>query len=274
MMASLEQEYYEFDGFWNPDLTPLGETDLKRVEDIYNIVPPDTDSILDVGCGNGIFCNFVKQQRRVSRIVGMDRSKAALKYVMAEKILGSMTEIPYTDKEFDCVTSLEVLEHLPIQTFVAAKGELARVAKKYIIVSVPNNQILGEGMTQCPSCKTKFDPDLHMRSFNHNTMHSLFSDHGFVCKRVEEIGWYSNYKGIQAFWRMFQHKEELPMASPLCPICGYSNNEFLRNNGANGQMENIKPRNSTGSFIKNIAKKYWPKVEGSYWLVGLYIRAK
>lgn len=275
-MSSLEQEYYEFDGFWNPNSTPLGDEDLKRVADIYTLVPPDTASLLDVGCGNGLFCNYVNSQGRVLKVVGLDRSKTALKYVGTEKIQGSITEIPFPDKWFDCVTSLEVLEHLPIKTFEDARKEIARVAKKYIIVSVPNSQILGEGMTQCSSCKTKFDPDLHMRSFNGDSMRSLFSNYGFGCQQVEEIGHYSNYMGISMFWKMMQRQPEPTMASPLCPICGFSNEKFLSHSNGAGRIpaeHGDKSQAGAAARAKGIIKKFWPKEKGSRWLVGLYARA-
>lgn len=276
-MSSLEQEYYEYDGFWNPDSTPLGRDDVKRVEDIYAMVPPDAASLLDAGCGNGLFCNYVQGRGRVSRVVGLDRSRTALKYVKTEKFQGSITELPFADREFDCVTSLEVLEHLPVRTFEDARREIARVAKKYIVISVPNNQILGEGMTQCPSCKTRFDPDLHMRSFNLDSMRGLFSALGFECRRVEEIGHYSNYVGMSLFWKVAQRPAEPTMASPLCPICGFSNEEFLnRNNGANGGATAAEvpaePRRGAAQRAKGVIKKLWPKERGSRWLVGLYER--
>ena len=50
---------------------------------------------------------------------------------------GNIYELPYEDNSFDVVLCLEVLEHLEYPER-ALKAELQRVARKYCIVSVPN----------------------------------------------------------------------------------------------------------------------------------------
>ena len=192
-------------------------------------------------------------------------------------MLANVTELPFGEREFDCVTALEVVEHLPLETFEMAKRELSRVAARYIIVSVPNNQTLGENLTECPACKTRFDPDLHMRSFRADTMNRLFTGQGFRCSQVNELGHYTQYVGFQAImsalYRQRESKVEA-MASPLCPVCGFRNEDFL--NGAAimppPHPQNHKPANGFLSQVKGVAKRLWPKVICSRWLVGLYLR--
>ena len=43
-----------------------------------------------------------------------------------------------TDKSVDIACAFEVLEHIPFSQFDTAVGELARVARRYIVVSVPH----------------------------------------------------------------------------------------------------------------------------------------
>ncbi len=275
-MSALEREYYEFDRFWNPEFTPLGDTDVQRIEEIANLVPADVESILDAGCGNGMFCNHVSRNRPTEQVVGLDRSKAALKYVATRKVQASITELPFEAKSFDCVTSLEVLEHLPLDVFERAKSELSRVAAKYIIVSVPNDQQLGENLTQCPACRSRFDPDLHMRSFHAEIMKTLFSEHGFTCRQVNELGPFTKYRGFQEamnFWYARGPKAET-MASPLCPICGFRNDDYLTANGTPASAPAGTGESGNGFLTpaKRLIKKLWPKVNGSQWLLGLYER--
>ena len=47
--------------------------------------------------------------------------------------------MPFDDATFDCVVCTETLEHL--DNLHAMFGELIRVAKKYVIISLPNNWV-------------------------------------------------------------------------------------------------------------------------------------
>lgn len=268
---SLEEEYYEYDGFWNPSVTPLGDIDHRRIDAIYKMLPTDTQSILDVGCGNGIFCNFVAKQRPSTRVVGFDRSITALEYVQSEKKQGDITALPFQDYEFDCATVLEVLEHLPIPAFITAKKEIARVAKKQIIVSVPNSQLLGTVMTQCPSCKSIFDPDLHVRSFNRETLGELFKEDGFLCQSIHTLGESKNYWGVSYYSRLLRYLNREPefMRSPICPICGYTNSDFLKSKPSETHTTSSS---SVLNIVKQGLKSVWPEIVSFRWLVATYSR--
>lgn len=272
--SSLEIQYYEYDGFWNPMVSPLGDTDRERVRDILFMVPPDVQTILDVGCGNGIFCNFVSEQRSSCRITAVDRSEAALNYVMIPKVRGEITALPWPNASFDCVTALEVLEHLPTQTFLRARREIARLAKKYIVVSVPNRQLLGRDLTECPACKSRFDPDLHVRSFDASRLQTLFSDYGYTCQRVQEIGWYEYRIGLSTLYRIRKIGQRSSMNSPLCPICGFENQNLLSTSNLSAGQKHLTRQNPVASYARRVAKIAWPMAKTSRWIVALYCQTQ
>jgi SAM-dependent methyltransferase len=96
-------------------------------------------SILDAGCGEGELL-----RRRVLppdiRVVSLDlrpESLACLRDHSAQRnlVCGSLSSLPLSDKSVDAVLCLEVLEHLTEPA--VALQELARVARKQIILSVP-----------------------------------------------------------------------------------------------------------------------------------------
>ena len=178
---SIEQQYYENTEFWKPEHY-LGEN-TERFKKISELIPYDSKSLLDVGCGNGLFLNHVKMlsTRGFGRLCGTDRSSAALSLVQTEKYLANITNLPFADCEFDAVSALEVLEHLPQETYKAALVELSRIAKKYIIVSVPFNQNLRLSLIECSECYCQFNPTFHLRSFHNKRMASLLTQHGFRC---------------------------------------------------------------------------------------------
>src|SRR6185312_6138806 len=87
------------------------------------------ESLLDAGCGEG------EMLRRgavpgSTRTILLDRNRDT-----AAQVLGSVDALPFAARSFDVVTCIEVLEHLPDPG--AAVRELARVARRAIVVSVP-----------------------------------------------------------------------------------------------------------------------------------------
>lgn len=98
-------------------------------------------SVLDAGCGEGFTLEKLKTQKIGKSLYGIDFSEAAIKigkdlhpHINLEQ--GSIYEIPYKPNTFDLTICTEVLEHLEYPR--DALKELARVTKKYSIISVPN----------------------------------------------------------------------------------------------------------------------------------------
>ncbi|MDR2521216.1 MAG: class I SAM-dependent methyltransferase [Spirochaetaceae bacterium] len=51
---------------------------------------------------------------------------------------GSVLDMPFLDNQYDIAVCFQVLEHLPYTSFEKALSELLRVAKKMVIISLPN----------------------------------------------------------------------------------------------------------------------------------------
>ena len=105
------------------------------------------------------------------KTIGTDSSWEALKKAKAITItvISDISALPFADHSFDLVSCLEVLEHLPYSTFFDALTEISRITKKYVLVSVPNEENLDLLLVTCPKCRCRFHPTYHVRSF------SLFS---------------------------------------------------------------------------------------------------
>ena len=52
--------------------------------------------------------------------------------------IGSVSEIPLPDRSFEVVACFQVLEHLPFELFFQSLSEIARVARKQVLFSVPD----------------------------------------------------------------------------------------------------------------------------------------
>lgn len=267
---SIEQQYYENPNLWNPERY-LG-VDTERFRKISELIPCDSNSLLDVGCGNGLFLKHVEMlsNKGVGRLCGTDRSSAALSFVQTEKYLADITNLPFSDCEFDTVSTLEVLEHLPQETYKAALAELSRIAKKYIIVSVPFNQNLRLSLIECSECHCQFNPRFHLRSFHEKRMASLLTQHGFRCLKMIHISpqWVISDKAKILLLVIGQVKRKLlnqprqPVLGAICPACG--NCPVL--NGANSTPTIIKSRKTIGGRIYSLLawKRSWRWVAAIY----------
>jgi 2-polyprenyl-3-methyl-5-hydroxy-6-metoxy-1,4-benzoquinol methylase len=103
-------------------------------------------SVLDVGCGEGVLTHEWAARLGDRRIVGIDlddpklraewqgRTRDNLEYRVEEA-----TSLSFGDDEFDMATAIEVLEHVPDPE--ATVAEMARVAERHLLVSVPREPI-------------------------------------------------------------------------------------------------------------------------------------
>ena len=85
-------------------------------------------SVLDVGCHNRYLSSMIAS----NDYTGIDVSGSPDLYID----LDSIDNLPFGDNEFDSVVCSDVLEHL--DEFHLVFSELIRVAKKDIIISLPN----------------------------------------------------------------------------------------------------------------------------------------
>jgi len=119
----------------NSQLITLVQQYVREIAKDKNIV-----KILDVGCGEGFISGLVQAHCKNVEITGVDYAKEALDIARSLNrditfIEGSIYQIPFEEKSFDIVLCTEVLEHL--QNPVEAATELQRVAKRYLLVTVP-----------------------------------------------------------------------------------------------------------------------------------------
>jgi SAM-dependent methyltransferase len=112
----------------------------KIVAEIAALSPT---SFLDAGCGEGFVARRVLEAQPNLALTGCDVSTGALAVAAranpgARFEPGSVTALPFPDDSFDVVGCFEVLEHLPGDLPRQALSELARVARRGVVLSVPH----------------------------------------------------------------------------------------------------------------------------------------
>lgn len=111
---------------------------VRRMIDFYKL--KSNSKILDIGCGKGFLLSDFKKLLPKSEVFGLDISKYAIEKansdVRANLIEGSATNLPWPDKYFDLVISINTLHNLYCFDLEKALKEIERVGKenKYICV--------------------------------------------------------------------------------------------------------------------------------------------
>ena len=110
----------------------------KITEIVVNLQP---STLLDAGCGEGFVADIFQKAMPGARITGFDVLEdsvklAGLRNPLATFAVGDIYDTGFEDSSFDVVYCLEVLEHLHEPD--RALRELARVARKHVVLSVPH----------------------------------------------------------------------------------------------------------------------------------------
>ena len=85
------------------------------------------ESLLDVGCGGGQFAEWANRHGIMA--IGMD-------FASGYGLMADLLDIPFPDNFFDIVTAFDVLEHLKPENLERGLDEMARVAKKWWVISI------------------------------------------------------------------------------------------------------------------------------------------
>lgn len=103
----------------------------------------DAKSVFDAGCGEGqVLLNIIRP--RFDDLVAADLDYDRLDYAQQQKpdlrlVQCDIQHIPLPDNAVDLVLSLEVLEH--VGNPQGSVAELARVTRRYALLSVPNEPL-------------------------------------------------------------------------------------------------------------------------------------
>lgn len=121
------------------------EVVARLMVDKYNLKPGD--KILDIGCGKGFMLYDFTKLMPGLEVYGIDISEYALnnakEEIKSNLILGNCTELPFEDKYFDYVYSINTFHNLYNYELEKAISEMNRVSKnnnQYICVESYRNE--------------------------------------------------------------------------------------------------------------------------------------
>ena len=155
----------------------------------------DPQSLLDVGCGEGVLTHRWAARIAPRRIVGIDLEDPAIQAEWAGRQAPNLEyrvmkaeHLPFADGEFDVATAIEVLEHVPDPDHTVA--EMARVASGHLLVSVPREPVWrAVNMARGAYVKDLGNTPGHVNHWSKRSFVELLSRHGRVVEARSPFPW-------------------------------------------------------------------------------------
>ena len=127
---------YRYDGRW--------KAVAERMKNYYKL--SDDCAILDIGCAKGFLLHDFMELMPNCTVAGIDVSQYAIENAMDSVKpylkIASAERLPYPDKSFDFVISINSIHNLPLERLKTALREIERVCRgnSYITVDAWRNE--------------------------------------------------------------------------------------------------------------------------------------
>jgi SAM-dependent methyltransferase len=184
---------YDKYGSGNPVVRRLMAGFEGRLEELF--VQADAQSLLDVGCGEGVLTHRWARRLGDRRVVGIDLEDPKLRAEWEIRTAPNLEyraipaeNLPFADGEFDLVTAIEVLEHVPDPEHTLS--EMARCAERHLLVSVPREPLWRMlNMARGAYWSSVGNTPGHLNHWSKRSFTSLLSRHGKVIEARSPFPW-------------------------------------------------------------------------------------
>jgi 2-polyprenyl-3-methyl-5-hydroxy-6-metoxy-1,4-benzoquinol methylase len=166
-------------------------------EEMINFVPLNAESVLDVGCGAGVFGRSLKRVRGC-RVVGIELNDEAARQARQHLDLvfcQSVDDVDFMELGcFDVIVFNDVLEHLNDPWEILGRAKAALKPDGRIVASIPNVRffpvirdliIKAEWVYRDSGVLDK----THLRFFTKKSIENLFECSGMTVDVIEGVGW-------------------------------------------------------------------------------------
>ncbi len=90
-------------------------------------------SVLEVGVGPGVKASMVDATFPGCTYLGVD-----IGGTLAPDVRADVRSLPFDDRRFDAAFCCQVLEHIPYEDFLTGLGELKRMTRRRVVISLPD----------------------------------------------------------------------------------------------------------------------------------------
>lgn len=125
MQKQVDKSHYSFANYM----------DKRRWASIWHqldeVIVQRPESVLEIGPGSGIF-------NQAAANFGLNVKTLDIDPDLAPDYVAPATNIPIADRSVDVACAFQVLEHMPFETSMLALKEMCRVARKAVVISLPD----------------------------------------------------------------------------------------------------------------------------------------
>jgi 2-polyprenyl-3-methyl-5-hydroxy-6-metoxy-1,4-benzoquinol methylase len=180
-------------GSTNPVVRRLMAGFEGTLEQLFGRAAPD--SVLDVGCGEGVLTYRWAQQLGDRPVLGVDLADPKLEAEWSTRRRPNLefrataaTELPFADRSYDLAAAIEVLEHVPEPERTLA--EMARVAARHVLISVPREPLWrGLNLVRGAYVRELGNTPGHVNHWSKQSFVAMASRHGEVIEARSPFPW-------------------------------------------------------------------------------------
>jgi SAM-dependent methyltransferase len=184
---------YDKYGSTNPLVRRLMATFERDLDELLGIAAPS--SILDFGCGEGVLVHRWARRPGTGRVVGVDLEERSIQAGWAERQAPNLEyrvldgdDLPFAAGEFELVSAIEVLEHVPDPEYTLA--QMARCAERQLLVSVPREPLWRMlNMARGAYWRDLGNTPGHLNHWSRRSFVELLSRHGEVAEVRSPFPW-------------------------------------------------------------------------------------
>lgn len=184
---------YDKYGSTNPVVRRLMTGFESTLQQLFSAAAPE--SVLDVGCGEGVLTERWAEQLGERRIVGIDLEDPKLASEWAKRRRANLEyrtmraeNMPFEESEFDLASAIEVLEHVPDPEHTLA--EMARVASGHLLVSVPREPLWrGLNLARGSYVRSLGNTPGHLNHWSKRSFIALLGNYGEVLEARSPFPW-------------------------------------------------------------------------------------
>jgi 2-polyprenyl-3-methyl-5-hydroxy-6-metoxy-1,4-benzoquinol methylase len=184
---------YDKYGSTNPVVRRLMHGFEATLAELFARAAPE--SVLDVGCGEGVLTYRWAEQLGERRIVGIDLEDPKLRSEWAGRQRPNLEyratpaeDLPFAANEFDLAAAIEVLEHVPDPRQTLA--EMTRVAAHHLLVSVPREPMWrGLNVARGAYLRELGNTPGHLNHWSRRAFARLLGDYGEVIETRSPFPW-------------------------------------------------------------------------------------
>jgi 2-polyprenyl-3-methyl-5-hydroxy-6-metoxy-1,4-benzoquinol methylase len=184
---------YDKYGSTNPVVRRLMAGFERSLDELFDLAKPE--SLLDVGCGEGVLVHRWARRLGEARTVGIDLEEPSIQAGWTERQAPNLEyrvmraeNLPFARDEFDVATAIEVLEHVPDPEHTL--DDMARCARRHLLVSVPREPL----WRMLNMARGAYLADLgntpgHLNHWSRRSFTALLGRYGKVVERRSPFPW-------------------------------------------------------------------------------------